>query len=100
MYTEDKIHQLEHQVNYLIQEVEFLKKFLRSEIPGSRGSRFRAKTTEHILKLREEFQGQTIFGRSDVMRVLDMKASLFFRRPGAARLLAIYRRIHLQVLAC
>lgn len=38
--------------------------------------------------------------RSDVMRVLDMKASLFFRRPGAARLLAIYRRIHLQVLAC
>lgn len=38
-------------------------------------NRFTAKTTEHILKLREEFQGQTIFGRSDVMRVLDMKAS-------------------------
>ena len=33
------------------------------------------ETTEHILKLREKFQGQTIFGRSDVMRVLDMKAS-------------------------
>ena len=38
-------------------------------------NRFTAKTTEHILKLREKFQGQTIFGRSDVMRVLDMKAS-------------------------
>ena len=38
-------------------------------------NRFTAKTTEHILKLREEFQGQTIFGRSDVMRVLDTKAS-------------------------
>lgn len=39
------------------------------------GNRFTAKTTEHILKLCEEFQGQTIFGRSDVMRVLDIKAS-------------------------
>ena len=38
-------------------------------------NRFTAKTKEHILKLREEFQGQTIFERSDVMRVLDMKAS-------------------------
>ena len=38
-------------------------------------NRFTVKTAEHILKLREEFQGQTIFGRSDVMRVLDMKAS-------------------------
>ena len=33
------------------------------------------ETTERILKLCEEFQDQTIFGRSDVMRVLDMKAS-------------------------
>lgn len=38
-------------------------------------NRFTKKTTEHILKLCEKFQGQTIFGRSDVMRVLDMKAS-------------------------
>jgi fido (protein-threonine AMPylation protein) len=38
-------------------------------------NRFTVKTAEHILKLREEFQSQTIFGRSDVMRVLDMKAS-------------------------
>ncbi len=38
-------------------------------------NRFTAKTTEHILKLCEEFPGQTIFGQSDVMRVLDMKAS-------------------------
>ena len=44
---------------------------LRADIDN----RFTAKTTKHILKLREEFQGQTIFGRSDVMRVLDMKAS-------------------------
>lgn len=38
-------------------------------------NRFTAKTTEHILKLCEKFQVQTIFGRSDVMRMLDMKAS-------------------------
>lgn len=38
-------------------------------------NRFTAKTTAHILKLREKFQGQTIFGRSDVMCVLYMKAS-------------------------
>lgn len=33
---DEKIRQLEHQVNYLTQEVEFLKKFPRSEVPGSR----------------------------------------------------------------
>ncbi|WP_040652794.1 HTH domain-containing protein [Oribacterium sp. oral taxon 078] len=33
---EEKIRQLEYQVNYLTQEVEFLKKFPRSEVPGSR----------------------------------------------------------------
>lgn len=33
---EDKTQQLEHQVNYLIKKVEFLKKFPRSEVPGSR----------------------------------------------------------------
>ncbi|ALG42350.1 hypothetical protein AZ49_07170 [Megasphaera elsdenii 14-14] len=38
-------------------------------------NRFTAKTTEHILKFREKFQGQTIFGRSDVMRVLDVNYS-------------------------
>ena len=37
---EDKIRQLEHQVGYLTQEVEFLKKFPRSEVPESRRSRF------------------------------------------------------------
>ncbi|MCM1087803.1 MAG: Fic family protein [Muribaculaceae bacterium] len=36
---------------------------------------FQPKTAGHILKLREAFPGQTIFGRSDVMRVIDMKAS-------------------------
>lgn len=36
---------------------------------------FRPKTASHILKLREVFSGQTIFGRSDVMLVIDIKAS-------------------------
>ena len=36
---------------------------------------FQPKTARHILKLREAFQGQTIFGRSDVMNVIDIKSS-------------------------
>ena len=32
-------------------------------------------TVSNILKLREAFPGQTIFGRSDVMKVIDIKAS-------------------------
>lgn len=36
---------------------------------------FQPKTASHILKLREAFSGQTIFGRSDVMKVIDIKAS-------------------------
>ena len=36
---------------------------------------FQPKTASHILKLREVFPGQTIFGRSDVMKVIDIKAS-------------------------
>ena len=36
---------------------------------------FQPKTASHILKLRELFPGQTIFGRSDVMKVIDIKAS-------------------------
>ena len=36
---------------------------------------FQPKTASHILKLREAFPGQTIFGRSDVMKVIDIKAS-------------------------
>lgn len=36
---------------------------------------FQPKTASHILKLREAFSGQTIFGRSDVMKVVDIKAS-------------------------
>lgn len=36
---------------------------------------FRPKTASHILKLREAFPGQTIFGRSDVMEVIDIKSS-------------------------
>ena len=33
------------------------------------------KTTSHILKLREAFPGQSIFGRSDVMSVIEIKPS-------------------------
>ena len=36
---------------------------------------FQPKTVSNFLKLREAFPGQTIFGRSDVMKVIDIKAS-------------------------
>ena len=36
---------------------------------------FQPKTASHILKLREAFPGQTVFGRSDVMKVIDIKTS-------------------------
>ena len=36
---------------------------------------FQPKTTSHILKLREAFPGPSIFGRSDVMSVIDIKTS-------------------------
>ena len=36
---------------------------------------FQSKTTSHILKLREEFPGQSIFGRTDVMSVIEIKPS-------------------------
>lgn len=36
---------------------------------------FQPKTVSHILKLREAFPGQTIFGRSDAMKVIDLKPS-------------------------
>ena len=36
---------------------------------------FKPKTVSHILKLREAFPGQAIFGRSDVMKTIDIKAS-------------------------
>lgn len=36
---------------------------------------FQPKTVNHILKLRESFSEQTIFGRSDVMEVIDIKPS-------------------------
>ena len=36
---------------------------------------FQPKTANHILKLREAFPGQTIFGRSDAMKIIDLKAS-------------------------
>ena len=36
---------------------------------------FLPKTVSHILKLREAFPGQAIFGRADVMQVIDLKSS-------------------------
>lgn len=36
---------------------------------------FRPKTASHVLKLQEAFPGQVIFGRSDVMKVVDIKSS-------------------------
>lgn len=36
---------------------------------------FQPKTVSHILKLREVFLGQTIFGRSDVMKAINIKSS-------------------------
>ena len=36
---------------------------------------FQQKTASHIVKLREAFSGQMIFGRSDVMKVIDIKSS-------------------------
>ena len=36
---------------------------------------FGPKTASHILRLREAFPGQTIFGRSDVMNVIAVKSS-------------------------
>ena len=36
---------------------------------------FQPKSVKHILKLREAFPGQAIFGRSDVMGVIDIKPS-------------------------
>ena len=37
--------------------------------------KFQPKTVRHILKLREAFLGRAIFGRSDVMSVIDIKSS-------------------------
>lgn len=37
--------------------------------------KFQPKTASHILKIRQAFPGQTIFGRSDVMEILDIKPS-------------------------
>ncbi len=36
---------------------------------------FQSKTANHILRLHKAFPGQTIFGRSDVMEVIDIKPS-------------------------
>lgn len=45
------------------------------ELKPDIGELFHPKTARHILKLREAFPDQEIFGRSDVMKVIDIKAS-------------------------
>lgn len=45
------------------------------EIKADIGKIFQPKTASHVLKLREAFPGQAIFGRSDIMKVLDIKPS-------------------------
>ena len=45
------------------------------ELKPDIGELFHPKTARHILKLRVAFPGQEIFGRSDVMKVIDIKAS-------------------------
>ncbi|WP_311496892.1 hypothetical protein [uncultured Mobiluncus sp.] len=44
---------------------------LKADIEGM----FQPKTVSHILKLREAFPGQTIFGRSNVMSTIGIKSS-------------------------
>ena len=39
------------------------------------GSDFQPKTASYIFKLREAFPGKMIFGRSDVMKVIDIRSS-------------------------
>ena len=45
------------------------------EIKPDIGKMFRPKTMNHILKLREAFAGKTVFGRLDVMNVIDIRPS-------------------------
>lgn len=49
--------------------------------------KFRPKTASHILKLCEAFPNQTVFGRSDVMEIIDIKPS---RASGLLKEMAEY----------
>lgn len=71
------------------------KEYIKESEPGKRDKRFlrnlllnekhplhnrtlwnySSRTASHILKLREAFPGQAIFGRSDVMELIDIKPS-------------------------
>lgn len=55
-------------------DIEEIKVDIKAEKPDIE-KMFRPKTVNHILNLREAFPGETIFGRSDVMDVMDMKPS-------------------------
>lgn len=55
-------------------DIEIVKPDIETLKPDIKNG-FRPKTASHILKLREAFPGQMIFGRSDVMKVIDMKSS-------------------------
>lgn len=54
------------------------KKLEKPDIEGRKADiekQFPSKTESHILKLREAFPGEAIFGRSDVMKIIDIKPS-------------------------
>ncbi len=53
---------------------EIAKPDIKTEKPDIE-KMFQSKTTNHILRLREAFPGQMIFGRSDVMETIDIKPS-------------------------
>lgn len=55
-------------------DIEIVKPDIETLKPDIKNG-FQPKTASHILKLREAFPGQMIFGRSDVMKVIDMKSS-------------------------
>ena len=55
-------------------DIEAIKPDIGVEKPDIR-KLFQPKIASYVLKLREAFPDQTIFGRSDVMKVIDIKAS-------------------------
>jgi ribosomal protein S25 len=66
------LHNRTLHVSGVLKEAE--KPDIESEQPDIEAT-FQPKTTNHILKLREVFSGEAIFGRSDVMGVIGIKTS-------------------------
>lgn len=55
-------------------DIETVKPYIEDLKPYIE-EKFQPKTVSHILKLRDAFPNQTIFGRSDVMRITTIKSS-------------------------